>query len=255
MDNSTKNICNRQHKSPASKPLIDGWAPYLEEEENKYVSIANAIEKGIKSGLLKSGMQLPPQRKIAEYFGVTIATVTKAINLAANRGIVIARVGSGTFITETAYSSIIKEKPLENVESTLSQENKDLSLNAPPVPVVLDLLQENLRELRKRTPGKEIFDYEPIPGHLDNREAAAYWMSLRGMKVAPKQILMTQGAHEGLLISLSAFTKPGDIILCENLNYTGLRRIGQILGIKLIGVNLTKDGMCPAELEKSIRQH
>src|SRR5699024_4120778 len=133
---------------------------------------------------------------------------------------------------------------------------RDLSLNAPPVTVVEDILQENLEDLAKDgSLMPSAFDHDPIPGHISHRAAACQWLGLRGLKITPDHVLITQGAHEGLLVCLAALTQPGDIVLCESLNYTGLRRIGQLLRIRLVGIDMTTEGICLESLQSLLKQH
>lgn len=233
-----------------SKSLtMAGWSPLPHMEGGrKYAIIVEAIEQGIVEGKLLPNMRLPTQREIAEYFGVTIATVTKAINIASRKGLVSARAGSGTYIHSSPYPTY--QPSLQD-----SQEPIDLSLNAPPVSIVAELLQENLRDMVKSAAADSVFDYEPIPGSVSNRQAGSAWFSLRGFPVDPHQVIITHGAHEGLIITLLALTRPGDAILCEQLNYTGLRRIGQLLGLKLIGIELDEEGLNADSIPSLIAKH
>jgi len=229
-------------------PLMKEWAPELQlDGTTKYAAVAAALEKGIQDGHLKPGMRLPPQRDIADYFNVTIATVTKAIGLATRRGLVHARAGSGTFIAQDTRDT-------EVVPAPGAVFGHDLSLNAPPLSVVSDILQENLKELWTDHSASQFFDYEPIPGGRVHRLAASRWLALRGLNAQPDNILVTHGAHEGLLACLAALTKPGDVVLCERLNYTGLRRIGHLLRIRLVGVEVDHDGLLADALPALVAQ-
>ena len=241
MTNQTSGTGSRSiHKGAPvkSRPaLIGDWVPELQlDGGTKYAAVAAAIEEGIKDGHLTAGMRLPPQRDLANYFNVTIATVTKAISVATRRGLVHARAGSGTFISADPQASPITQE----AEAASGQ---DLSLNAPPLAVVTAILQENFTELAHERQASAIFDYEPIPGSLTHRLAGCRWMALRGLDTQASNVLVSQGAHEGLLVSLAALTTPGDVVLCERLNYTGLRRI-VVLKITLIGVEVDQDGLC-----------
>jgi DNA-binding transcriptional MocR family regulator len=196
-------------------------------------------------------MRLPTQRKIADYLGVTIATVTKAMGVAATKGLITTRAGTGTFIARMPPPQ--DDRLLG--ETVVGGGTQDLSLNAPPVSIVADILEENLKDL---TGGQRIasaFDYDPIPGDRAHVAAACQWMSLRGYATHPENILITQGAHEALLVCLSALTRAGDTVLCERLSYTGLRRIGQLLRINLVGVTLDDDGLCLDAVRDAIAQH
>lgn len=217
------------------------WAAQNTTGLSKYESLVEAIADGVASGALTAGMKLPPQRDIARQFNVTVATVTKAINQATRQGLVVARAGSGTFI-RTLHAAAQAEK--EEAQSSIL----DLSLNTPPVALVASVLHENLRTLVDAGDTQKLFDYAAIPGAIRNRRAGATLLGARGIDVPAEEILVTQGAHEGIVCALAAITRPGDTVLCENLNYAGLNRIAQLLHIRLIGIGVDADGMCTGEL-------
>ncbi|MFA7437783.1 PLP-dependent aminotransferase family protein [Castellaniella sp.] len=246
-----------QPADPAPAPrqaLIGTWAPRLEPDGiPKYVAVSQAIQQGVERGDLAPGLRLPPQRDIARYLGVTIATLTKAINLATHQGLVHAKPGSGTFIAMGPASGPPSART--DTGGPLAESSRDLSLNAPPASLVHDILHDNLQELAAEGPASNCLDYDPIPGDIRHRQAACHWLAMRGLTMAPEQVLITQGAHEGLLACLSALTQPGDTVLCEQLNYTGLRRIGQLLRIRLVGIRVHREGLCPASLRKALQQH
>ncbi len=64
-----------------------------------YEQIVTQIEESIVSGTLKPGDQLPPERELAERFGVSRTAVREAIKALHEKGLVEAYAGRGTFIT------------------------------------------------------------------------------------------------------------------------------------------------------------
>mgnify|MGYP000217847489 FL=1 len=75
------------------------WTPaILDSKQPKYLALARAIEEAINNGELKGEEKLPPQRRLADALAVTIGTITRAYNEAERRGLVVARVGSGTYV-------------------------------------------------------------------------------------------------------------------------------------------------------------
>jgi DNA-binding transcriptional MocR family regulator len=226
------------------------WAPEPGDYEGtKYEAVVDAISAGIASGTLKYGQRLPPQRELAKHFNVTIATMTKGIAEAARRGLVVARSGSGTFVSAPVAGA--SDPPAPIGEGVLT----DLSLNTPPVTVVAEVLQDALQSVAGARRSDDLFGYEALPGSIRNRRAGATWMLQRGLDASPNRVLLTGGTHEGLLISLLAFTEPGDVILCEALNYTGLRRIGQMLRLKVIGIDVDAEGLDVEALSAAMHQH
>lgn len=71
-----------------------------------YEQIVTQIEESILSGTLKPGDQLPPERDLAERFGVSRTAVREAIKALREKGLVEAYAGRGTFITNASSQAV-----------------------------------------------------------------------------------------------------------------------------------------------------
>jgi GntR family transcriptional repressor for pyruvate dehydrogenase complex len=65
-----------------------------------YEQIVQQVEDSILKGVLKPGDQLPPERELAEQFGVSRTAVREAVKALREKGRVEAYPGRGTFITD-----------------------------------------------------------------------------------------------------------------------------------------------------------
>jgi GntR family transcriptional regulator, transcriptional repressor for pyruvate dehydrogenase complex len=65
-----------------------------------YEQIVQQIEESIVKGSLKPGDQLPPERELAQRFGVSRTAVREAVKALREKGLVEAFSGRGTFITD-----------------------------------------------------------------------------------------------------------------------------------------------------------
>ncbi len=63
-----------------------------------YEQIVAQIEKSIAEGALKPGDQLPPEREMAQQFGVSRTAVREAVKALREKGLVEAYTGRGTFV-------------------------------------------------------------------------------------------------------------------------------------------------------------
>lgn len=70
----------------------------MAEQTPKYRQIADRLAADIAAGRLKTGEQIPPERAIAQELGASRMTVRQALRHLAERGLVAARVGHGTFV-------------------------------------------------------------------------------------------------------------------------------------------------------------
>jgi len=70
-----------------------------------YEQIVQQVEESIHKGALKPGDQLPPERELAQQFGVSRTAVREAVKALREKGMVEAYPGRGTFITDgTSYT-------------------------------------------------------------------------------------------------------------------------------------------------------
>ena len=76
------------------------WDPTLPRVRPLYQGIVAALERDIGTGRLSRGRALPTHRELARSLGVTIGTVTKAYTEAERRGLVVSRVGRGSYVLQ-----------------------------------------------------------------------------------------------------------------------------------------------------------
>jgi GntR family transcriptional regulator len=63
-----------------------------------YEQVADYVQAQITSGDLKPGQKFPDMRELAEEWGVAYQTVRRAMRELRERGLVVSRVGKGTFV-------------------------------------------------------------------------------------------------------------------------------------------------------------
>jgi integrase len=73
-------------------------APRIQQPLPKYVQVANYIRDQILRGELRPGEEIPSERQIAEEWGVSRPTATRALAALRVEGLVEARQGAGTFV-------------------------------------------------------------------------------------------------------------------------------------------------------------
>src|SRR5690606_2136243 len=128
------------------------------------------IEHDVAQGRLTPGDRLPPQRDIAEIFGVTVATVTKGIAEAARRGLVEARKGSGTYVTPPAAPRDVAQNLGIN-----------LGLNILPSGIVDDLLLQATVDVARRAADPGCFAYASYQSEDAAMMACRAWLEKQGI--------------------------------------------------------------------------
>ena len=72
--------------------------PTAAQRQPKYLRIHASLRDRITSGRWPAGSALPPQRELADEFGVSLMTLRQALQLLIDDGLIAARHGSGTYV-------------------------------------------------------------------------------------------------------------------------------------------------------------
>ncbi|NYT22501.1 PLP-dependent aminotransferase family protein [Alcaligenaceae bacterium] len=218
------------------------WAASIPSDASpKYIALADAIGRAIEAGDLKPGDRLPTNRELSQLFSVTIATVTKGMAVASRRGLITAQVGNGTFVAD-------RSAPRHEIEAM------DLSLNVVPQTAVSGELSRLLDTLNASAVHDSLFGYGSYAPSDAHSRLAVEWMRSFGVDAKGARPLLTTGVHQGLLASFLALLKPGESAVCEDLTYTGIRRIAGFRDVRLQGVALDHEGILPDHLEERLKK-
>jgi DNA-binding transcriptional MocR family regulator len=226
------------------------WIPTISEWQGPiYLRIVDALSADIASKRLVRGQQLPTHRALAEALGIDLTTVTRAYGEARRRGLLEARVGQGTFVSETT-ARLAADIPV--------QVKIDLSMNIPPQPVEANLdlrIAQGLAAIRSETSFSAYLNYARPGGSDEEREVAAQWLRPRLPAAVAERLVIYPGTQAVLFNTLLALTAPGDIVLTENLTFPGIKAAAAKLGVRLVGVAMDRDGVQPDALEDACKAH
>ncbi|HCL30419.1 MAG TPA: hypothetical protein DIC52_18555 [Candidatus Latescibacteria bacterium] len=104
------------------------------------------------------------------------------------------------------------------------------------------------------TVGEDFTRYPGDLGHAGLRQVlAARETEREGVEVSADHIALTNGSMQGVTLvaeALMAADGKPDIVVCEELTYSGTIGAYRRLGLRLEGVALDEDGMIPADLER-----
>lgn len=68
----------------------------------RYAQLRRRLQEAVKLGVMSPGASLPPEREIAEVTGLSRVTVRKAMQDLVDKGVIVQRQGSGSFVRESA---------------------------------------------------------------------------------------------------------------------------------------------------------
>ncbi len=244
------------HVELNSHEMIKGsascWNPDLTDFTGpKYKALADAIEQGIKEGTLASGEKLPTHRHMADLLDVTIGTVTRGYAEAERRRLVTARVGSGTYISGKSWNKVRFNVPVPSETAII-----DLSLTLAVPGNREQLLAETLKTIASDSKRlHSLLDYLPETGIYRHRSMIAQWLKSFDITASPENILITNGGQHANMMALQAVTRPGDVVVSEELTYPGFINSARQWQTRHLGLPMDEHGLIPEALDQCCYQH
>jgi DNA-binding transcriptional MocR family regulator len=217
------------------------WTPDLETEGATLTTrLVNAMAQDIQAGRLAPGTRLPPQRELAQRLGLGIGTVTSAYNLASRRGLIEARVGSGSYVATPPAP--------EREEGAIM-----LSHNIPPLAPAERRMARTLPRLLHRPEVFEALGYAPPAGLMAHRRAGADWLRRHGRPdgVDVDRLILTTGAQQAMALAFQVLCRPGETVLVEGATFFGARTLAQHAGYRVAGVAMDDEGLLPEALDRA----
>lgn len=197
-----------------------------------YEHYAAEISALIASGRLAPGDRLPSVRQARARRGISASTVFQAYQCLEREGLIQARPQSGFYVAA----------PLPTAQSrpaiaTPGGQASEVEVSELVFAVLGAARSGGLAPLGSAFPGPELFPLEQLakatakglrrlapqrivetlsPGHPRLREQIALRYRIDGIRVEADEIVVTNGALEGLNAALQAVTQPGDTVAIES---------------------------------------
>ncbi|MEP3047916.1 MAG: PLP-dependent aminotransferase family protein [Roseibium sp.] len=235
-------------------------------EKKISVQLYMALRDLLLTGTLTPGDRLPATRTLAKEIGVSRTTVIDAVDRLVSEELLEARVGAGTFVSE-ALNARLEPKPLPS-DNKVAKAVPKLShasqhaiadftprarlphksqafitalpaLDAFPMAQWAKLSARHLRKDRDLVMG-----YGDPFGLKSLRAAIARQLNAsRGIKCAPEQIFITNGAQRAFSLIGGMLVNPGEPIWFENPGAIGARNAFVATGANPIPVSVDSDGL------------
>jgi len=227
------------------------WMPDLSAHGGpRYLGIADAIAADARSGALAPGSRLPTHRDLAYRLGVTVGTVSRAYAEATRRGLVTGEVGRGTFVAGT------RPHRADGFIAATAREPGivDLTYATPPVGLAGERLAATLAGIAAEPSLDALARYHLNTGLEEHMEAGARWLAGRGLSAPADRITIVNGAQHGILVTLMTLTRPGDVVLAEDLTFPGFIQLARHLGLRLETIAADEGGLIPDAVDEACRR-
>jgi len=213
----------------------------------RYRQLADELARLIHGGALRPGDKLPSVRHTQASRGCSAATVFQAYHLLEARGLVRAAERSGYFVAP-ARPKPVAPGPTEPQPVAISELVFQLlgtgghTIHAPLGSAFPSSSLFPFAKLRSAlTAGSRQLDpaemTQQLPGGHEGlrRQIALRYLRL-GMSITPDEIVLTDGALEGLNLSLQLLTRPGDAVLVESPCFYAALQALERLGLRAVEV-------------------
>lgn len=244
----------------------------LNESEPIYIQIENHIREMINRGIITSESKLPSSRELSELLKVSRNSIINAYEALEADGIVYTLKGKGTFVSPhnikinkgfhvewglraNDYARVSEE--LDVIKTELPWKKGMISFKSIAPDGSLFDMEEVKKGFLNRISleGDKLLNYGYAKGYKPLIDYLLGYMEDKGVSTKGKDILITNGFTEGLDLLLSSFVKKGEVILCENPTHNTAIKIMRTHGLKVIGVNMTADGIDVKDLEKKLKKY
>ena len=230
------------------------------------VQLYLALREIILTGGLRPGERLPATRTLAAETGVSRTTVIDAIERLTGEGMLVSRVGSGTFVSDilehqrpgpVAVDPVQGEAGIPRLAYTINHAEKSYAprawlphrpkafLTALPALDAFPLVHWSRISARHlRAERSNVMGYGEPKGYRPLRRAIAMHLSaLKGITCDPEQIFITSGAQHAFSLIGKLLLNPGDRVWMENPGASGARNALLSEGAELVPVDVDSEGL------------
>lgn len=223
-----------------------------------------ALRAALMDGRLVAGEPLPPSRVLAGELRVSRQSVVDAYERLIAEGFLEARRGSGTFVCALPLASGGERGPAGVGPgahwSVLPEwgggERRRFNFAGGvtdrrrlPWPQWRAAVQ---RALREQAHDRTL--YSDPQGHAALRTGIAHYLGYsRGLPCKASELLVTQGAQQGLDLLARVRIAPGDVVALEEPGYPPARAVFQARGARIVEVPVDGEGLCVEQLPADTR--
>lgn len=247
--------------------MFEEWR--LKKGVPAYLQLKDYIKGMILEGVLTPGVKLPSTRELSRLAGVSRNTAILAYQYLEDDGLLQTVRGRGTFVTNVTtgrgvgvtlnWPELLTEKAKLATELDIEKKEqrwKEGMISFKSIAPDPDLFEAD--EFKKAflrrfaLEGKKLLNYGYAKGYRDLLDYLRHYLKGKGVPVAGKDLLITNGFTEAFDITLAALTRPGMRIICENPTHNTAVKIMRLHGLRITGVRMEEDGIDLAELEKAL---
>lgn len=224
------------------------------------------IRAATLDGTLRAGERLPSSRDLARQLAVSRNTVAAAYDWLLADGLIEGRAGAGSFVRDIGVASGVVTKPhatplvqpfyrdagaaVGRSESSARYAFRAGVPDGDAFPHVL-WRRAMMRQMKR---GLRAGPLDNARGDIRLREAIARHVAAsRGLRVAARDIVVTNGAQQGFALLADVLVARGACVAVEEPGYRPLRLAFESRGARVVGIPVDAEGIVVAALPREAR--
>jgi len=223
--------------------------------------VYEVLRRAILDGRLAPGDRLPSSRQLMQDLQLSRNTVVSALAQLTVEGYLVARVGSGTYVSDSVTStSSLRHDTASDQRALLSQRGNLLATTycasqlevQPFTPGIADFSAfpvtqwVRLQNKHWRMTYPDMLDYSYSGGYAPLRRAVAHYLrASRSVQVDAEQVIITSGTQQSMALCAQLLADPGDAVWLEDPAYWGAVKAFQAMGLKAHAVAVDAQGIAP----------
>lgn len=241
-----------------------------------YMQIVHALIHEIQRGRLQPGAYLPGTRELATALAVNRKTIVTAYDELVAQGWLESLGRRGTIVS----GSLPEAEPEQGSGLPSAFEPERLIAypyrRAPDRPIAVpagrwlkldegapdgsifpaELVARAYRSAALRASRENRLLYrDPRGSPLLRQSVATMLQGQRGLMVGPENILITRGSQQGIFLAARILTRPGAVVLVEELTYEPAVVAFRACGSQVVPVRLDGEGLDVEDVERQCRAH
>ncbi len=227
---------------------------HSDKSGSRTAHVMNAIRTKVTSRALAAGDRLPSIRHFAATMEVSPSTVVEAYDRLAAEGLILARRGSGFYVSPKALQPLIltQEEPRRDRSVDpfwVSREALDADTSAlkpgcgwlPASWLPNDALRHAFRSLAKLDDAL-FTDYGSTRGSVALRRLLLARFAEEGVEASLEQLLLTASGTQAVDLICRFLLRPGDTVLVDDPCYFNFRALLRAHQTNIVGVPYTATG-------------
>ncbi|POZ56602.1 HTH-type transcriptional regulator NorG [Lysinibacillus sphaericus] len=230
------------------------WQPNRQGNRTLQQQIVTWITERIERGDWVAGTKLPTQRQLAMQLGVNRSTVQQALEELKAAGILETTIGSGIYVANTSWHSLIKQRQPNwqtYIETSLHKPNyhtiqlineyeqRDNIIRLGTGELAPSLLPTSEIEasLKEISLLPKVLGYSSPQGNKQLREAICQYVQKRGIQAQPENVCIVSGGLQALQLIAVGLLEQGSIVFQEQTSYLNSVHPFQSVGMQMVAID------------------